>query len=486
MTITHPQPVGIATRATPSWFADAKLGIAVHWGLYSVPGFAESPELDFTAFMRELTAGKDTHGRLPYAEFYLNSLRIPGSRTARHHAATYGGASYFDFQDAFERSAAQVDFTEWAELFVRAGARYVVMTSKHLDGFPLWPTHVVNPGMPRDYRSRRDLIGAASDAVRAAGMRMGLYYSGGVDWTFSKFPVRTMTDLMRQQAQGPQYAAYATAQWRELIDTYRPSLLWNDMGWPAESDPHELFAHYYDSVPDGVVNDRWTQVTLPHNRLARAAYLRFALTALKAMARTGRPLPARPPTFQSDYETHEYALPAEPPARPWELIRGLGKSFGYSAADTASDTLSGEELIALLVDVVARGGNLLINVGPDGTGRIPDLQSRPLDDLGAWLDKYGEAIHGTRTWIRPSAVTRTGDQVHFTRRGNTVYAIVFTRQPSDGLTIRMPAPPAAARIGWLGGTRELSWTPTDDGVRISVPESLPPAPAHVLAITGAG
>jgi alpha-L-fucosidase len=485
MTITGPQQVSIATRAIPSWFTDAKLGIAVHWGLYSVPGFAESPELDFTAFMRDLRAGKNTHGRIPYAQFYLNSLRIPGSRTARHHAATYGVASYFDFRSAFEQSAGRADFTGWAELFARAGARYVVMTSKHLDGYPLWPTQTINPGMPRDYRSRRDVIGAASDAVRAAGMRMGLYYSGGVDWTFSRFPIRTMTDLMRQQAQGPRYAAYATAQWRELIDTYRPSLLWNDMGWPAESDPDELFAYYYDSVPDGVVNDRWTQVKLPHNRLARAAYLRFALTALKVLARTGRPLPAQPPTFHSDYETHEYAMPADPPPRPWELIRGIGKSFGYSAAENAAGSLSGDDLIALLADVVARGGNLLMNVGPDGTGRIPDVQSQPLHDLGAWLDMYGEAIYGTRAWIVPAGVTGTGDQVRFTRRDETVYAIVLTRQPSDAHVIRMPVLPAAARISWLGGHQELSWTPTDDGVQISVPESLPPRPAHVLAITGA-
>src|SRR5690349_13671375 len=117
MTMTLRRPASIAGRAIPSWFTDAKLGIAVHWGLYSVPGFAESPELDFTAFMRALTAGKDTHGRLPYAEFYLNSLRIPGSRTARHHAATYGTASYVDFRGAFERGAARVDFTQWARLF---------------------------------------------------------------------------------------------------------------------------------------------------------------------------------------------------------------------------------------------------------------------------------------------------------------------------------------------------------------------------------
>jgi alpha-L-fucosidase len=485
MTITRQRPAGIATRAIPDWFTDAKLGIAVHWGLYSVPAFAESPELDFTAFMRDLTAGKDTRGRLPYAEFYLNALRIPGSRTARHHAATYGTASYADFQAAFERGAGRADFTAWARLFARAGARYVVMTTRHLDGYPLWPTQVTHPGPQGEYRSGRDLVGAVSDSVRAAGMRMGLYYSGGVDWTVSRFPVRRMTDMMRQQAEGPRYAAYVTAQWRELIDTYRPALMWNDMGWPAESDPNELIAHYYDMVPDGVVNDRWTQVRLPHNRLARAAYLRFASVALRVMARMGKPLPVPAATFHSDYETHEYAMPATPPERPWELIRGTGRSFGYNAEETAADSLTGADLIALLADVVAHGGNLLINVGPDGTGRIPDLQTQPLLDLGAWLDVHGEAIYGTRTWTQPAGLTGDGDQVRFTRRGDTVHAILLTRQPADPLTIRMPTPPATARIGWLGGPQQLPWTPIENGVRISVPQSLPPRPAHVLTITAA-
>jgi alpha-L-fucosidase len=479
-------PTTTVNRSIPSWFTDAKLGIAVHWGLYSVPAFAESPDLDLTAFMRDLMAGKDTRGRLPYAEFYLNSLRIPGSRTARHHAATYGTASYFDFRAAFEHGADQADFTEWARLFARAGARYVVMTTRHLDGYPLWPTQVTHPGMPADYRSSRDLIGAASDAVRGAGMRMGLYYSGGVDWTFSSFPVRTMTDMMQQQAQGPRFAAYATAQWRELIDTYRPSILWNDMGWPAESDPNELVAHYYDTVPDGVVNDRWTQIRLPHNRLARAAYLRFASALLKAMARMGRPLPVPVSSFHSDYDTHEYVMPTEPKTRPWELIRGVGKSFGYNAEETADDMLDGGDLIALLVDVVARGGNLLINVGPDRTGRITHLQAQPLLELGGWLDVNGEAIYGTRTWSQPAGVTSDGDQVRFTRRGDTVYAVLLTPQPSHGLTIRMPALPAAARIGWLGGPQEVSWTQSGDGVRVDVPQSLPSQAAHVLAITGSG
>jgi alpha-L-fucosidase len=480
-----PEREALDLRPVPRWYTDAKLGIFVHWGLYSIPAFAERTDGDYAAFMRDLSAGKDTKGRVPYAEWYLNALRVPGSRTARHHRATYGrDVSYFDFQAEFDAVAANVDVSEWARRCARAGARYVVMVTRHLDGYPLWPTAVANPHMPRGYRSRRDLVGDLTEAVRAQELRMGLYYAGGLDWTFTERPVRTMTDLMRQQALGVDYARYATAQWTELIDAYRPSILWNDMGWPAESDPHALFAHYYDSVAEGVVNDRWARVRLPSNRLARAAYLRFVSLTVKALARAGRPLPAQPLRFHFDFETHESATPGAAPSSPWELTRGLGRSFGYDAVETAADTLTGAQLIHLLADVVAHGGNLLINVGPDGAGCIPDLQQQPLGELGSWLDRNGEAIYATRPWPPTATTTTTGRQVRFTQKDGTVYAIVLSDRLGDSVTIRDLRLPSGSRIGVLDGTADLAWAQVGDDVRIAS-ASLPPGRhAHVLTITG--
>ena len=126
------------------------------------------------------------------------------------------------------------------------------MVTRYVDGYPLWPTTIANPHMPAAYRSQRDLVGDLAQAVREQGLRMGLYYGGGMDWTFTDKPIRTMADLMSQQGLGAE-------QWTELIDSYQPSVLWNDVGWPAGSDPHQLMAHYYDTVADGVVNDRWTR-----------------------------------------------------------------------------------------------------------------------------------------------------------------------------------------------------------------------------------
>jgi alpha-L-fucosidase len=479
-----PQRASLDARPVPGWYPDAKLGIFVHWGLYSIPAFAETTGEDFAAFMRDLTAGKDTRGRTPYAEWYLNALRVPGSPTRRHHQATYGeDFSYFDFRAPFDRNAERVDFADWAQLFARAGARYVVMVTRHLDGYPLWPTAVANPHMPAQYRSSRDLVGDLTRAVRAQGLRMGLYYAGGLDWTFTERPIRTMADLMRQQALGGEYARYATAQWTELIDGYQPSVLWNDMGWPAESDLHELFAHYYDTVADGLVNDRWTQLRMPANRLVRALYLRSISLTLKALARVGRPLPQRPPSFHYDVQTHEYAAPDPAPTSPWELCRGLGRSFGYNAKETAADTLTGTQLVHLLADVVAHGGNLLINVGPDGAGQIPDLQQRPLRELGAWLEGNGDAIYATRPWTTTATTTTAGQQVRYSHKNGTVYAIVLSDDLTDGLTIRGLTLPAGSRIRPLNQTTDLAWTQTGDDLRIAPPARPSGRRAQVLTIT---
>jgi alpha-L-fucosidase len=122
---------------------------------------------------------------------------VPGSPTARYHQANGKDFSYFDFQARFDEGTATVDFAQWAQFFAQAGARYVVMVTRHLDGYPLWPTRVANPHMPPDHRSSRDLVGELTEAVRGQGLRMGLYYGGGLDWTFTDRPIRTMVDFMR-------------------------------------------------------------------------------------------------------------------------------------------------------------------------------------------------------------------------------------------------------------------------------------------------
>jgi alpha-L-fucosidase len=473
-------------RPTPSWYRDAKLGIFIHWGLYSIPAFAPRTGGDFTSFMRDLTAMKDTRGQIPYAEWYLNSLRVPGSETARHHASTYGrDFSYFDFRSQFEASARRLDVDEWARLFANVGARYVVLVTRHLDGYPLWPTRIANPRMPADFRSSRDLVGDVTRAVRARGLRMGLYYAGGIDWTFVDKPIRTLTDLMEQQALGSEYARYAAAQWQELIQAYAPSILWNDMGWPADSDPRAIFTRYYDTVSDGLVNDRWLQTTLPRSGPARALYLQFIGIALRVIALSGRALPTPRLKFPYDIETHEYAPPDSAIPSTWELTRGLGKSFGYNAQETAADALTGTALIHLLVDVVSKGGNLLLNVGPDGQGRIPEIQLRPLRELGAWLQTNGQAIFDTRACTRSSTLTAEGQPVRFTQRNGTEYLIVLGDQVGDTVIVRDLTAPSQSHFGLLGVDGKLTWRQHGSDVAIQLPRRAGAAHAYVLTMQSA-
>jgi alpha-L-fucosidase len=430
-------------RPMPAWFEDAKLGIFVHWGLYSVPAFADPCAPDPDQFQRDLAAMKDVGGRIPYAEWYLNGLRIPGSATAAHHRRTYGERwSYFDFQRPFDEQARRVDFDDWADLFASASARYVVMVTRHLDGYPLWPTDVANPHMPRGYRSARDLVGDLADAVRARGMRMGTYYAGGTDWTFTQRPVRTALDLVAQSALGPQYADYVATQMRELIDRYQPSVLWNDLGWPPDADLGPLLRHFYDTVPDGVINDRWFNYVIP-------------------------PGAGQAPPY--DFRTLEYESPSDPPTGPWEMTRALGRSFGYDAKEDPTRLLDGGQLVDLLVSVVAGGGNLLLNIGPDGTGRIPEIQRRPVRELGRWLEVNGEAIYRTRRRKVLAADTSTGLTTRFTENDGHVYAIVPAGQDRGEVVVPDLCPSEIADAYVLDTREPALWSADAGTVRLRLP-----------------
>ena len=174
---------------------------------------------------------------------------------------------------------------------------------------------------------------------------------------------------------------------------------------------------------------------------------------------------------------------AEQPHRPRSVpaVRHSGAE-GDGAAGTGT-ALTGTQLVHLLVDVVANGGNLLINVGPDGTGRIPDLQQQPLRELGGWLDRNGEAIYATRRWTPAATTTATGDQVRFTHRESTVYAIVLADLLTDDLTIRGLTLPPGSRLGVLGGAADLARTQAANDVRITPPTRPPGQHAQVLRIT---
>ena len=367
-------------RPLPQWYATPQLGIFIHWGIFAVPAWAPRG-----ASITELTRTHydEVFALAPYAEWYSNALRIPGSPTQARHAAVWGARTYESFRPDFEAAARAFDANAWADLFAEAGARYVVFVTKHHDGYCLWPSAVENPRRP-GWRSPRDFVGELADAVRARGLRFGVYYSGGLDWTFKDDPIANLGDMLACIPTSADYKAYAGAQVRELIARYRPSVLWNDIGWPDAEGLPALLAEYYAAVPDGVVNDRWAGGPLVE-AMADPATRKAFNAAVKARLAAAEGELEQPPPPHCDFRTVEYASGEGMGGQKWESTRGLGLAFGYNANEETGDYLTDEALIALYRDVTARGGNLLINVGPRADASIPEVQQAPLRALGAAL-----------------------------------------------------------------------------------------------------
>jgi alpha-L-fucosidase len=218
MSLRNPQLRRLRRHRVPAWWSDAKLGIFVHWTPASVPGFAPV-DVDIGALVQ--SGRRDALAFSPYAEWYENSLRFPDSPVARHHREAYSDRPYTQFAADWQAGLEEWDPQAWAARFAATGARYVVFVTKHMDGYCLWPTGVRNPRRA-GWNCSRDVVGELGEAVRGAGMRFGLYYSGGLDSTFNDRPIGSVSDMLDAIPRGD-YPAYAEAQVRELIARYRPS-----------------------------------------------------------------------------------------------------------------------------------------------------------------------------------------------------------------------------------------------------------------------
>ncbi|RRD49855.1 alpha-L-fucosidase [Arachnia propionica] len=404
----------------PTWYRDAKLGVFIHWGLFSIPAWAETHDGRVPV--------EDAFTRHRYAEWYGNTVRIQESSARAHHLARFGeGTTYEDLADHWQLPSFRAP--ELIASVLRSGARYVIPVTKHHDGFCLWDTSTTGFNAVRRGPGR-DLIQELADATRAAGARFGVYFSGALDWHVSDLPpIRSERDLFVLRRNDPSFARYAAAQLGELIERFSPDVLWNDIEWPDSGKGGDdfgvaaLWRRYLTAVPHGVVNDRWG-------------------------------VPAH------GHLTREYLDVAEIQDQVWESTRGLGQSFGYNAAEDESHSLSAPDLIRHLVDVVAKNGNLLINVGPRADGSVPDVQQRALDGLGQWLVVNGQAVFGSRPWLRAGEGT-----VRHTVVDGQVFAHVL--DPQQG---RLRLPPelcGTTSVNWLGGDE----APVHDG-EAEIPEPL--------------
>ncbi len=451
----EPTPESLGAHPVPDWFDGAKLGIFIHWGIYAVPAYA------------------DPAGEHAYAEWYPYYMYRDGSDTHRHHRETHGeDTEYLDFVHDWRAERWEPD--EWAAFFADIGARYVVLTAEHHDGFPLWDSHYTRYNAAT-MGPERDIVAELSGAVRERGLRFAgsyhanlNYYQPGFEGPFGH-PDYSGSEAFEDADPGPEYVDFMNAKHRELIRRYEPDLLWFDTP-QADADQlraRELIADYYNQASE------WGKEVAVNDRAA---------TDHAGLAGHDQDDPA---SSGGDFATPEYSSFDEITSFKWEACRGIGRSFGYNAAETEDHHLDATELVHSFVDIVSKNGNLLINVGPRADGTIPELQRRPLEGLGAWLDDNGEAMFDSRPWI-VAEDGATDVPVRYTWRDGTLYAICLA-WPGDEVRLSPGAEgdyTEIERARLLGSDRQIGVKVRDGPIVDLAPIEMDESPAYTVAFDG--
>ena len=468
----------VQKHKVPEWFHDAKFGIFIHWGLYSVPAFAVTDR----NFINSVESGEH-YAHNPYAEWYLNSLRITGSPTEKYHIKTYGKQFHYDdFVPIFNDAITNWDPVEWADLFNKVGAKYVVLGTKHHDGFLLWSSKYPNP-RKKEFCANRDIVGELTKAVKETGLKMGFYYSGSLDWSFNPNPITDTKSFLTNGNTTPEYVEYANNHWYELIDRYEPIILWNDIGYPPGVNLNEIFSYFYNKHPDGVINNRWIQIpeqvrkslnTLSEDTLREN--LKQAMTPKeKGENGTSRFL-------HYDFITPEYTSINTIFKTKWETCRGIGNSFGYNQFETEDKYIKSEELIKMFVDIVSKNGNLLLNVGPMADGTIPKIQEKILREFGKWLEINGEAIYGTRPWIKAEGKTVEKIKIRYTQNKDDLFVHLLGKPKKNEIIIKSFKIDSETKIQIIGQDKSLDWNQVGENIQVIFPENVKDSPVYVLKL----
>jgi alpha-L-fucosidase len=450
----------------PEWYLDGKFGIFIHWGPYSVPAFGN--------------------------EWYPRNMYKADTAEFRHHVATFGPQAQFGYKDFIPRfTADRYDPGAWADLFRRAGARYVVPVAEHHDGFAMYDTALSEWSAAR-MGPRRDLVGDLARAVREKGLVFGLSTHRAEHWWFFDQGMTFDSDVRSKKW----HDLYGPAQpektpdgkasqpdrdhvddWMartvELVERYHPQLVWFD--WWIEQPAFEpylrRFAAYYYNQGMG----RSEGVAINYKNAA------FPDGAAVLDVERGQLASIRPFFWQTDTSVSK-------------------NSWGYVEKQ---DYRTADSLVDDLVDIVSKNGALLLNIGPRPDGTIPEEEERLLLEIGRWLETNGEAVYGTRPWRvfgeGPTPVVEgsfndtkraafTGEDVRFTAKGETLYAIALA-WPADGrLLLRSlargaeNAPSAVTSVDLLGSAEKPIWTWDEKGLAVALPARPPGEHAHALRI----
>ncbi|HYG97571.1 MAG TPA: alpha-L-fucosidase [Terriglobales bacterium] len=432
----------------PEWFRDAKFGIFIHWGLYSVPAFAN--------------------------EWYSRNMYQPDMPEFKHHVERYGPQTKFGYKDFIPLfKAEKFDANSWAELFRKAGARYVIPVAEHHDGFAMYDT-AFSEWSAAKMGPKRDVIGELSTAVRKQGLHFGLSSHRAEHYWFFDGALKFESD-----ATDPRYAGLYgppkpqggdpdeaflkdwLARSTELVDKYKPELVYFDW-WIGQRSAFQPYVQKF--------------VAYHYNRAAEQRRSVVQFYKEESM-----------PEGTATYDVERGQLD-KMRAEPWQTDTSISwKSWCHIEND---DYKTPESLVQLLVDVVSKNGSLLLNVGPKADGTIPAQAETTLLTIGKWLSTNGEAIYGTRPWKTygegPTVITSgkmkegenkpfTAEDIRFTTKDNALYAIAML-PPADGkLTIKTLAETPFGKhseiksvriLGWIGS---VNWRRTAAGLIVEIP-----------------
>ncbi len=453
--------------SAPFWYQDGKFGIFIHWGLYCVPAFGN--------------------------EWYPRNMYLPTQTAFAYHRAVYGPQDQFGYKNFIPQFKAEhFDATAWADLFQRAGARFVVPVAEHHDGFPMydcsysrWTAAKMGPG--------RDIVGELANALRKRGLVFGVsshraehwwFMNGGMgfpsdvqDPAYADFygPAQPLPgghhELDSQPRPTPGYLDDWLARTCELVDKYQPQLVWFD--WWIEQKcfaPYlKTFAAYYYNR--GVQWNKGVAINYKHLAFPEG-------TAVLDIER-GQLKDIRPTLWQNDTSVSK-------------------NSWGHISHQ---DYKNSRDIVHDLVDVVSKNGALLLNIGPRADGTIPEEEQSILLEIGRWLKVNGEAIYGTRPWVHfgegPTEVPEgqftdthrqvfTADDIRFTAKDGAIYAVCLG-WPGSGASITIRS--LAEGVGRqtvnsveMLGSGKLDWTAAGDGLHVRMPDQPPCDHAFVLKI----
>jgi len=421
----------------PKWFDEAKVGIFVHWGVYSVPSFGVNGVLGewfWWAWKGEK--------RKEWIDFM-----------AKNYPPNF---QYQDFAPQFKAELFNVD--DWVDIFNASGAKYFVITSKHHDGFTNWKSNVSWNWNSVDNGPHKDLMAELSTAIRSkTDIRFCLYHS-----LFEWFNPIYLKDKSNGFATHDYPKSVLLPELYDMVNRYKPHYIWSDGDWEANSDywkSKEFLAWLYNDSPvkdDILVNDRWGKdATCKHGDVKTCGRDRFDPGQLLKFK------------WENDMTIDHY-------------------SWGFRRNAALKDYLTVKYLVHLLSETISCGGNMVMNIGPTADGRILPIYEERLREFGAWMKVNGEGVYSTKPWRKQNDTVTKG--VWYVQKETVVYAHVLNWPTNDIVALSDPVTSASTKVTMLGLAQPLSWVAEKKGLQVSFkdirPNEIPCKDAWVLKLQG--